>query len=172
MLRVFFISTVFVAVLFFLSANNIPHARDIALQNLRNHTFEPLIYVLVFFIGARCLTPYRSSGRISIFFENFSPKIQMLYEGSAGTVLGWGIGTGAASVINDGMVMLPLVVATCCILLLLSMVPLWANESVGRVASKYKNFMPGDRKGMKVIQFCGVSFLIFSTDGMIQWLGN
>lgn len=169
MLKTFFISTAIVAILFFLAAFDEPHAKNIANQELQKYTFEPLAYLLIFFSGALCLTPDRFRGRISLFFERYSPKVQMAYEGSAGTVLGWGIGMGAATVLKDGMAMFPLVVAVCCSFLLLAMGPLWANESVGGLATKYKEFMLGNRKGKKAIQLCGISLIIIAFWGLIQW---
>ena len=172
MLKTFFISMTIVATLFFLAAFDVPHVKDIANQELQKFTFEPLAYLLIFFTGALCLTPDRFRGCISLFFEKYSPKVRIAYEFSAGSVLGWGIGTGVATVLQNSMDMLPFVVAVCCLFLLMAMGPLWANDSVGGLATKYKEFMLNNRKGKKAIQLCGVALIIIASWGITQWWNN
>ncbi|WP_250656436.1 hypothetical protein [Alkalimarinus coralli] len=155
-----------------MAAFDAPHAKDIANQELQKFTFEPLTYLLIFCTGSLCLTPDRFRGKISLFFEKHSPKVRATYEGCAGSVLGWGIGSGAATVLKNGMAMLPVVVVVCCIFLILAMGPLWANESVGGLATKYKEFMVAERKGKLALQLCGVGLIIIASWGLVQWWHN
>ncbi|WP_144375516.1 hypothetical protein [Thiolapillus brandeum] len=82
--------------------------KSIANQEIQRYTFEPLALALYIVTGLICLSPDRYRSRFAEFIGNNSDKLHIAYQASAGSILGWGIGTGAAFVLSAGLNALPL----------------------------------------------------------------
>jgi len=170
MLITFFSSTAIVSVLFFLAAFDVPHAQNIANQELQKYTLEPLTYLIIFTSGALLLSPVRYRGGLLNFIERNSNKVRFAYEAGAGSVLGWAIGGGAATILNDGLIMLPVVSVVCFLFLFVAMGPLWVTETSGNIIEKYRQFMFVEIKGKLAIQICGLALIVLSISGFVQWV--
>lgn len=168
-----FLTTTFVlAVLFFLAENNVPHMQDVANQELQRYTFEPLAFAMYFVTGLICLSPSHYRGKITRFIESHSIKLQIAYQASAGSILGWGTGTGAGLILKTGLDALPLVIAICCLFMLLALGPLWIYESAGGLAMQYRQFMLTERRYEPLLKFLGVMLIGMSGWGIGSWWLN
>jgi len=156
------------ACLFYFAGAGVPHFQNIANQELQRYTFEPFLLSLFVLTGLICIFYSFPFVKLPTYVFSWNRKLVKLYIASAGSIIGWGIGTGIHYVQAKGVGAFPLVLGTNVLFMLLAISPLNINKSLLKLVDEKRH----EYTTQEALCFFGFVLSSLGLWGIGQWWLN